>query len=155
MPAGCAMSVVAIFMLGVAALMLFPIAGQALWYLIESQTVPAAWMFAFAVLVVLLVIIEALARRLSINSPGWSNVGKFFLAAFAIAFRGCMGALAISSWLSLKEDFGDAGASVWALLSGAAGIVELCTAGLLLRTRRAQAAESSGRRDAGAAQLDR
>ena len=146
------MAVVTIFILVLAALLLFiPVSGV-LWVLIYARdSIDAAFIFVHSVLVVLLVIIGALARRFSLNSPGWTNVGKFFVAALVLALLGCIGAIAIGASVNLT----DPGDSLLALPLGAAGIVLLSTAGLLSLTRRARTADSNARREAGATDSER
>jgi hypothetical protein len=148
------MAVVTIFTLVLAALLLFLPVIQALWFLLFARdSIGSAWIFVYSVLVVLLLVIGVLARRFSLNLPGWSNVGKFFVSAVVLAVLSCIGAIAIGASVNLRDS--GAGESVDALLLGAAGIVVLCTSGLLSQTRRALTSDSSGRRGSGAAESGR
>jgi hypothetical protein len=144
------MAVVTILALVLAALLLFLPVSQALWFLIFARDgIGSAWIFAYSVLVLLVLVVGAAAKRFSLNPPGWSNVGRFFVTAIALAVLGCIIAIAIGASIHLTgTGHGD---SVHALLVGAAGIVLLCTGGLLSQTRRALAADPSGRRERRAA----
>lgn len=146
------MAAATIFILVLAALLLFiPVSGV-LWVLIYApESIDSAFIFVHSVLVALLVITGALARRFSLNSPGWANVGKFFITALALALLSCIGAIAIGASNNLR----DPGDSLLALPLGAAGIVLLSTAGLLSLTRRARTADSSARREVSAVELER